>query len=523
MTASSLLYELPCSAEQRCLDRFSILPDAEELEDENGEVPVWYILQEILSTMPIADSKQLAEMLETIAITLRGSTGPAGDYGLLREVIDDRATAHYGDFFQTCWPKIKHLALDMPRLFEAGTLQVLGYSATGQQSPSQSVRTGDGQALDSSLMLSRCKVACILAHQFLCTLRAPLPRRGDYFDFSIWFSSQQRHPEAARIYLNTLFKYFSDLPDWRDQDSKRTEPNSSEHETVTYTLRTLDQAAQHDYNSLPLSPIRIQQVSEYDTSPEFLGITRGAAVVSANKVIGFGESATQEEIHVGCSPEACPAVLIVPELQHNQVLIIRGVEAVANIVGQRRGIRMSDSQGKQRKVDWSQRTMLFMDALELDMPEQYNDEKDEKGAGAQSHAQATLPDLVPQHMEREITKARLAFSSGVYSEIISPLWGCGAFNGDPFVKVIQLWVAASTSSTAPDSPRKETLGLRIVCDEGLRGIATEVTNVINVIKTHVKSVGQLRKLLDTIPKQIKRMETGVWLIENVASQSGGPS
>lgn len=175
---------------------------------------------------------------------------------------------------------------------------------------------------------------------------------------------------------------------------------------------------------ISLSPIEITVVDSYQTNPEQLGLPSGAAVVSAHRYIGFGQSAAQEEVHVGSSPEACPAVLVTPPLGPSQVLVIRGAKAVMNITGQRRDIKAMAQDTKQGRVDWRQRTMLFMDALELDV------EDDESG----------LPDLKPDHLAREINKAAIAFSSGPYDVVWSPLWGCGAFGGDPFVKVALLQV-----------------------------------------------------------------------------------
>lgn len=89
--------------------------------------------------------------------------------------------------------------------------------------------------------------------------------------------------------------------------------------------------------------------------------------MSANKVVGFGQSATQEQVHVGTSPEACPAVLITPPLRDDQALIVRGPQAMVNITGQQRDICLEEVPTPDGGVNaWWERTMVFMDALELD-------------------------------------------------------------------------------------------------------------------------------------------------------------
>ena len=92
---------------------------------------------------------------------------------------------------------------------------------------------------------------------------------------------------------------------------------------------------------------------------------------------------------------------------------------------------------------WSRRTMLFMDALELD----YFDTQD-------GHF---VPDLLSGNVDRELTKAYTAFNSGLkmacsgsdsdaYSEVVTGLWGCGAFGGNKEIKTLIQWCAASMAN-----------------------------------------------------------------------------
>lgn len=43
---------------------------------------------------------------------------------------------------------------------------------------------------------------------------------------------------------------------------------------------------------------------------DLLGLPNGAAVISANKDVGFGRITSQEEMMVGCSPELCVVILL---------------------------------------------------------------------------------------------------------------------------------------------------------------------------------------------------------------------
>ncbi|KAI0191945.1 hypothetical protein EV127DRAFT_50861 [Xylaria flabelliformis] len=458
-TTDTTRYLLSCAPSFKCSDRFSILDDSEELEDVDGQVPFWPLLSTLLESS-VETPTQLAELLDTIAVTLRGSSGPAGDYQLLKSFIGDLQPS----FFDKYWPAIVQLALDLPRHFPSGSLQVLG---------------ADGSP--SSLKLSRDQTACLVVHQFLCTLRVPVWRE-DFFDSSIWYASGQRHDRACRIYLTCLFTYLDNF--------LGTHERTLEDYGVQYTLITAEPGfAAIGSSPVPLCPIEVVVVDNYQTCPMQLGMPSGAAVVSANRYVGFGQSATQEEVHVGSSPEACPAVLVTPPLQENQVLIVKGAEAVLNIVGKRREIKIA-AQEVGGSVDWRQRIMLFMDASELDV------ESDENG----------LPDLAPQILIRDLNKAMIAFCSGSYEVIYSPLWGCGAFRGDPFVKLVLLWYAASVAHTS----------LKIICDHDAQEIALDLNNLVAAVRKRHETAQGLIGLLQSITQKIARWVTFECMMEHLS-------
>ncbi|KAI1758037.1 poly glycohydrolase-domain-containing protein [Xylaria castorea] len=401
-------YLLPCAASFRCLDRFSILDDLVELEDADGQVPFWPLLTTLLRSS-METPPQLAELLDTIAVTLRGSSGPARDYQLLKSFINDLQPAD--------------------------------------------------------------QTACLVVHQFLCTLRAPVWRE-DFFDFSIWYTSGQRHEQSCRTYLACLFTYLKTFLD--------TPESILEDRNIQYTLVT----AKPDFAAIgsspvPLCPIEIVVVDNYQTCPAQLGMPSGAAVNSANRYVGFEQSATQEEVHVGNSPEIYPAVLVIPPLGGKQVLAIRGAEVVLNIAGKRREIKAAAHEVG-GSVDWCQRTMLFMDALELDV------EGDENG----------LPDLAPQNLIRDLNKATIAFSSGLYEVV----------HRDPFVKVLLLWCAASVAHTS----------LKIICDRDSQEAAFNLHSLIAAARKRHETAQSLIELLQSIPQKTARLATFDCMIEQLS-------
>lgn len=393
-------YVLPSSPSRKCLDRFSIL--SEEHEDESGLVGVWPLLVEILK-QDVTNATQLVSVLDTIAASLRGTTGAAGDYGSLKAFLDGRPPSLY----ESAWPAIVDSALQLPTLFPSGCIPVL--------------RPGCGVTLD------RAQARSLVAHQFLCTLDEPSWRDG-FHDFSIWYASAQRHPRAVEMYLTALFEFV-------------TQPPTS-NGPVRYSLHSFEALERgcRDRDGAALADIRFSRLDTFTTRQQELDYQgpHGAVVVPANRHIGFGQSATQEEVYVGNTPEACPAVLLTPPLDDDEILLVQGAAPTLRIDGQRRNIAWTALPSESRHGG----RMLFMDALELD-------EVDPKDGG--------LPDLMPENIEREICKAVTAFSSwdGPHRTVSTGLWGCGAFNANPAVKVMLMWAAASIAGVS----------LEIICDK----------------------------------------------------------
>jgi poly(ADP-ribose) glycohydrolase len=442
-------YLLPNSPALRRLDRFSVLDDDEEGDD--GLVSVWRVLEQLLQP-PVKSTEQLIGLLDTISNVIRGSSGDAGDYGTLRGMVDK----HSPSFFVDIWPKVAYYSLQLPTCFPDGKLP----------------RLQPG----SKLCLSKVQVASLVAHQFLCTLDCPEGRDG-YFDFSIWYSSSQRHPYAAEMYIEALFTYFTKL---ELTDQKVTTPTAAE---VIYSLHDYHRTSTQPLGTahVRLQPISVQIVECYDTQLQELSSQGqgGAVVISANKDIGFGQSATQEEIYMGNCPEAGPAVLVTPTLQATHTLTVEGASPMLYITGQRRNVKWEPLASERRAGG----RLLFMDALEIDELD------DESG----------LPDVQPENIQREVRKAYTAFSSwtsGDLATVYAGIWGCGAFNGDPGIKMVILWIAASLAGRR----------LTVVCDDSHGSFPTELRDLIAQVPSSW-TVQDLESLLARVSRDTKRLET----------------
>lgn len=390
----SLCYTLPSSPELTCVDRFDIL----DRDDPDGLVPFWCIVTKLLQR-EISSVYEIIDVLETIVLTLERS--PLHDYHVLKNILASQWAS-----FTRIWPCLRELALELPHLFPTHQVPML--------------LSGGAE-----LRLTRRQAACLVVHQFLGTLPTP-STRDEFFDFSIWYSSNQPHINASTIYLTSILTYFERLA-----SNDGFSPLDSTDWDIKFRIYNGAVVCKHDNE---FRALHVQHLPQDLTHTCQYGLPDGACVVSANKVVGFGQSGTQEERHVAASPESCPIALITPPLRESDVLVVTGAEAMIAISGHGRHIELGEQldvgdDPVTHRLTWQNRAMLFADALELDG---YSE---------------PLPDLMAGNVKREFDKALTAFASGTqkYSKIMTGLWGCGAFGGNPAVKALIQWSAASTA------------------------------------------------------------------------------
>ncbi|KKK16912.1 hypothetical protein P175DRAFT_0497302 [Aspergillus ochraceoroseus IBT 24754] len=460
---------LPSSPSVRREDRFCLL------DSDEYDVPFWDLLTAVLrsESSPIVDVSSLIEALETIALILRGTTSGV-DYGLLREFM----AQHFAEesdsirFFTRTWPMLVDLALEMPSLFVHGTL------------PSFAPVFAEGI---SRVSFSRRQIVCLVVHQFLCSL-PPHPWQTESFvDLHPWYTlTSTIHRGAVDAYLTALFTYFDRLHP-SAENPRSILDLSVEEWPVVFELRTItDQHADRILCEkapdavLRSTRLEVLSLPESETSPQLSGLPNGACVISANKCIGHGPSGTQEELQVGTSPEAYPATLLAPPLSDHQVLVCRGAEAMVSIHGYGRDARLGQvprqpHYGADDFWRWKSRTMLFMDALELDV------------LPVEGHS--LIADIYPpSRLSRDmVLKAYNAFRYGKYSQVITGLWGCGTFGGNRYVKCILQWCAAALEGVPV---LKVVLATR---DQQLFG--EELVQFAEEVERHRLTVAQMIELL----------------------------
>ena len=375
-------YILPANPDALVDDPLSICGNYESLQ-----VKHWTMIEKVLS---VGIDGPLA-LIDCIT-----------NFNLEAECMDTLldATTSFGQeqFFKSTLPSILKAALSMPELFPEGELKVL--------------KAG----IEDEVSLTREKIACLLSHMFLCTLRKPEWNRH-WADFHIWYGSTST-PVLA--YLHTLLVYFAQL------DSGKPE---HPQELVTFHRRVLGSPPDWKNSQCLMSQI---------TPSQELIPSVAVEVQFANRDIGFGVSGSQEEVNIAMSPETCVVMLLVPTLQDNEALLIRGARRVGIHAGTGRNVVFVEPCLK--SFDWSTRCIVAIDALELDCID----------------SACPVKECQADNLTRELNKAYCGFSPSPlpvgggnpnFSSIATGHWGCGAFGGHRYAKALIQVMAAAMART----------------------------------------------------------------------------
>ena len=372
---------LPCHPSLSVEDPLSVC----EEDMDSAKVPKWKLVSTLLShsSPPWASVGVLEDVISTLQPGL-------SEFAMLRAALSAGGKTEE-EFLCHTLPPMVTLALRMPQLFPTGEIPVLCPGVQG------------------SVSLSREQLACLLVHMFFCSMQPPRWNRY-WANFHIWYGSQSA-PVLA--YLKCLLAYFEQF------DAFGQPP--LHQQSVSFHRCVLT-----DHPSWADSKRRLTQVTpSYSLDPE-----SNVEVDFANKDIGFGVSGSQEEAKLAQSPETCVVMLLVPTLQDNEALIIRGARRVARFEGVARDIQFTGV-WPVHDHSWDSRIIIAMDASELDM-----------GVGEPN--ECPILELQEAMLRRELGKAYCGFSAigSVCANDSHPAmvstghWGCGAFGGHKEAKAL---------------------------------------------------------------------------------------
>ena len=385
---------MPCSSQ-------SLYPVDGKKGEESTLVPKWELVKKAFQSR-IAGPSDLEKAILSYNTRFAGKWSFQALHRYFTEVADTSTTER---FFDYTLPKIVELALSLPKVVTHG-LPLL----KKQES--------------YSITLSQHQAACLLANAFLCTY----PRRNTTGPGSEYRSYPDinfnrllsGNPNTKLMHkLKCIFHYFEVVTDCRPIG------------TITFTRQVCSSPPQWDQLACPCTKLHV--TSQGLIEDDGHGMLQ---VDFANKFIGGGvlrQGCVQEEIRFMVCPEMILSLLFTEELCDNEALIMTGSERFSYYSGYSNTFKWQGGFTDNTTTDsWRRKTtqVVAIDAISF-----------------RNHWAQFQPDL----LRRELNKAYAGFmtseksSSGKNAAVATGKWGCGAFKGDPHLKTVLQWMAASAA------------------------------------------------------------------------------
>ncbi|XP_076642631.1 poly(ADP-ribose) glycohydrolase isoform X2 [Halictus rubicundus] len=315
-------------------------------------------------------------------------------------------------FFQDLLPKMIQLALQLPVLLPGAVPLLKRHN-------------------NKTISLSQLQIASLLANAFFCTFpkrnsTSPQSEYGTYpyINFNRLFSAYRKDKlircPSVMEKMKCIFHYF------------RRVTTKAPEGVVTIQRRYIPKPDCPEWNErvekLPLLHI----TSKGTIESEGAGLLQ---VDFANKYVGgsvLGFGCVQEEIRFVICPELLVTMLVTEELDETEALIVSGVERYSRCKGYSNTFKWTGDYIDETPRDSSGRrmtTVLAIDALSFRQPQsQFN----------------------ISNIRRELNKAYAGFA-GCESmrhnlpAVATGNWGCGAFRGNPKLKVLLQLMAAAVA------------------------------------------------------------------------------
>ena len=441
-------YLLPSHPSQKCIDPESITGDY-----ENYMVSKWKFVSCLLTRYKrkIAElnndkddpkwiSMHIEELIETIYCSKNNDPNDyypqKTQYESLRYFLNWISIRRFDDlfvvFFTQTLPKCIDIALKMDELFPSNKLEW------------KFKRNKNKFFHEQYISFSREQVLCLLIHMFFNTTWRDTDIHKYWTNFDIYYQQNQTN-QCVFSYLWTLIHYFNHFV----LDANHNNDNIDDFiifkriSMCDYSdkLKLFDSMNKefveknHDLeiNILNQDMLNIGSIKNNDIY----------VIDFANKYVGFGRSGTQEEVIFGSHPEGNIIMLIAPSpMKDNEVIAIENVQTIARFKNKGQNLRFDKC-----VIDQSVKlNIIASDASELDVIQEIEQKND------------FVIDLKEPYFSRDLLKAVVMFGATCIdinehkNKIIvrTGLWGCGAFRGNKYIKILLQIIAANHISNKID-------------------------------------------------------------------------
>jgi len=377
------------------------------VEDKNEGKKVlrsrWELIIESLTRQKMSSSFDLEEAILSYNTRYRGK--PDWDFAALHTLFTEEFEPEETQaFFDHTLPGMVDILVSSPNILTCPLPLLCAGSA-------------------HSITISQYQVLVILVNAFFCTF----PRRnakagGSEFssypsiNFNTLYGPCCRRPEAHLEKLKCLLSYFS-----------RVVTNTPTG-LITFSRKVVPARGVPNWaNSTTTIPM-LHITSKGAIEVEGTGMLQADF---ANKFVGGGvlrSGLVQEEIRFTVCPELLASMLFTEVLGDREVLVIVGVEQFTSYEGYSDTFKFAGRFTDMVEVDSSGRKMtsvVAMDAI------RFNNSYDQ---------------FMMRNIDRELNKAFVAFQNrhvDSLQAVATGNWGCGAFGGDPRVKLLLQLMAAA--------------------------------------------------------------------------------
>ncbi|CAD5219844.1 unnamed protein product [Bursaphelenchus okinawaensis] len=268
---------------------------------------------------------------------------------------------------------------------------------------------------NESVTLTQRQVSILLAHAFFLTYEEERDRygRSNCINFTRWYSKRTRNAVEK---LNCIFAYFKYVTSH--------EPSG----TISILRQSFPSSFNFAFCDNDLSDMEVDSVTKIEDNLD------ADHAVFANARIGGGvlrSGCVQEEIRYLIAPECLISCMLCDRMDDDEAVLIVGAEDYSSYTGYGDtfkwvGIDKSDTV-KRDSFGHAPSTLVVIDAKNYS-------KRDNQ--------------FSPDFVERELKKAYVGFVVKVNNRetIATGNWGCGAFNGNVYLKFIIQLIAASAAS-----------------------------------------------------------------------------
>lgn len=310
---------------------------------------------------------------------------------------------------------VRALLADEPtltaRFFERIVPSVLRHAQTLLHGAAPPVLALHAQGEAARTTIPRAEVAGWVAHMVLGTLPAP-GAAWNGLDFARLLASQHTHERAK---LRCVLEYF-------DRVAERAPKGRLGVERVVLPART---TLEWLGDAAPLTAFTVDVAGAIEDALEHRQADFANAYLGGGVLRG---GCVQEEIRFAVAPEHLAAMIASPKMRVDEAIVMRGAERFAAVKGY--AYELAYGGPFRDPVARAADGTPDVEFVAIDAVDYRRADREEQFTEAS--------------MLRELGKARAGFARDARMlPVATGNWGCGAFLGDPALKAVVQWIAAS--------------------------------------------------------------------------------